>query len=294
MNHNARRATLTAGRVAQCVTRLASILLIAGGCRNKQPAPAQRTLASASIAGSATAPDADAPDSVPAEWAVNGPVWRFVVEWNAALDRHDAEALRAMYADRVSFYGQRRSKAEVIRAKQTAFEAEPDFHQQVPGFIDIRLGVGDYYVARFWKLSGKSDHLSGSNAKLVIGRGDGGPALILEEADEDASEKQNSACEVTAAEVVNALPQVERSMAHANARADASNGELRVGGIGPQDSNAPDGFSASIGLNSDERFETVISYEVDREGRLTVYIASEGPVVVPPAALRKVTRVCRR
>jgi hypothetical protein len=110
----------------------------------------------------------------------------------------------------------------------------------------------------------------------------------------DAMAPSAAACDVTAAEVVNALPAVQRSLAQAVARADASNGKLRYGGIGPQDLNDPDGFSASYGLHSDESYETVVSYHVDREGLLTVDIALEGPVVVAPADLRRVARVCRR
>jgi hypothetical protein len=292
MTCHAKRATPTVARGAASIAHAASIMLLAAGCHGKHRALARRT--PAPLAASASVPNAEASDAAPADWAVNGPVWRFVVEWNSALDHHDAKALQALYADRLSYYGQRRSKAEVIRAKQAAFESEPDLHQQIPGFIDINLGIGDYFRARFWKLSGKPDQLNGTNAKLVIERGDGGPLQIVEEADDDASEKQNSLCDWTAADVVNALPAVKQSVAKAFARADASNGKLRFGGIGPQDLSAPDGFFVSMGLHSDERFETVVLYGVDREGLLTVQIEWENSVAVPPAALRKVAQACRR
>jgi hypothetical protein len=225
---------------------------------------------------------------------VNSEERRLVGAWNDALNRHDTKALESLYADRVSFYGERRSKADVVRAKQAAFRAERDFQQQIPGFIDVTRGVGDYSVARFSKRSGRPDHLRETKAKLVLGRGDGGPLRIFEEADEKAAEKQQAACETTAAEVVNALPQVKRRLAEAWARVDASNGKLRAGGLGPQDLDSPEEFSASIGIHGDESFETVVWYRVDREGRMTVGLEDQGTIDLPPAALRRVARDCRR
>jgi hypothetical protein len=279
-------------RFGASVEYVLGVLIVTAGCHGKPRTVGQRT--PAATPADATPSVADASDPVAAELAVNGPVWRWVTEWSSAIARHDLDALRAMYGERVSFYGRRRSSDDVIRAQQAVFAAQPDFRQEIPGFIDIARGVGDYYVIRFWKLSGRTGGLRGNTTKLVVVRGDGGPLLIVEEADDEASTRQNAACEETAADVINALPAVRLSVAQAIARAQASHGALRFGGIGPQDSGDPEGFSVSLGLNSDERFESVVSYSVDREGRLSASAASAGPVVVPPAALRKVERVCRR
>jgi hypothetical protein len=282
-------------KVSATVVRIATIpLLVAStGCRHGHHNPPERA-PRASASGSATPPAAASSAPPAAEWPVNSEEWRLVGAWNDALNHHDTKALEALYADRVSFYGQRRTKAEVIRAKQAAFQAEPDFQQQIPGFIDVTRGVGDYSVARFSKRSGQPDHLRETEAKLVVGRGDGGPLRIFEEADQAAAGKQQAACDATAAEVVNALPEVKRRLREAWARVDASNGKLRAGGIGPQDLDSPDEFSASIGIHSDESFETVIWYRVDREGRITVGLEDQGTIDLPPAALRRVARDCRR
>ena len=284
---------LTITRLAMSLALAAASVLLLAACRGKSRAVVTRTPSPVVPAAvSAVVPDAGTP--APPEMTVNGPIWRFVVAWNTVLDHHDTNALQAFYADRVSFYGRRSSRAEVIRAKQASFAAEPNFHQRIPGYIDINLGVGDYYVARFYKLSGKSEPLSGTNAKLVVKRGDGESWLILEEADVEASEKQNALCDTTAAEVVNTLPAVERMVAEASAQADTSKGKLHLGGIGPQDLSAPDGFFASIDHQGDESSEPVLHYEVDREGHLMVLVGHEGPVGIPPAALRKVAQACRR
>jgi hypothetical protein len=76
----------------------------------------------------------------------------------------------------------------------------------------------------------------------VVGRDDGGPLLILEEGENEVSDKKNSACELAAADVVNALPAVKRSVTQMFARAATSNGTRRFGSIGPQDLGAPEGF----------------------------------------------------
>ncbi len=269
------------------------ILAVLQGCRGK-PRKAEKPAAVAASA-SVSMPDANTGEALPADVVVNGPVWQFVEAWGAAIDRHDVKALEGMYAERVSFYGQRRSKAEVIAAKQSAFAAEPDFHLQIPGFIEITHGVRDYYVAKFNKLSGKLGNLRGTDAKLVIGRSNDGPLLIREEADSGTSDMQNSDCSEVAAAVVNALPEVKHDLATADARANASKGALRVGGIGPMDLDDPDGFSVMLGLNSDEQFETVVSYEVNREGLLSLSDVTYGaPVAIPPSALRKIAKTCRR
>ena len=289
-----KRAMLTITPLAMSLALTAASVLLLAACRGKSRAVVTRTPSPVAPAAVSAVVVPDAGTSAPPEVAVDGPIWRFVVAWNTLLDHHDTNALQAFYADRVSFYGRRSSRAEVIRAKQTAFAAEPNFHQRIPGYIDINLGVGDYYVVRFYKLSGKSEPLSGTNAKLVVKRGDGETWLILEEADDEASEKQNALCDTTAAEVVNALPAVKRKVAEASAQADKSNGQLTLGGYGPQDLSTPDEFSATMYLQGDGDSEPVMTYTVDREGHLTVLVGHEGPVNVPPAALRKVAQACRR
>jgi hypothetical protein len=280
--------------VVPFATSVAS-LVACSGCRHERRVPTHRTLLTSATT---VAPDA-ASDPVSTEspedksLGVGGEVWRFVGAWSDAIDRHDCGALEAFYADEVGFYGQRLAKAAVVRAQQAVLDKNPTFHQRVPGFIDVSREE-DYLIARFSLHSGASNDLRDTDVRLVLRRGDGGPLLIVEEADEAAATKQQETCEAIAAEVVNALPQVKRRIADAWARVDASGDQLRFGGIGPQHVEIPDGFFASIGIHSDEAFETVVSYEVDRDGHLTVSIANEAPPVVSGRALGRVARACRR
>jgi hypothetical protein len=271
------------------------LLVASTGCRHERRAPTERAL---HTSVPMVAPDASS-DPVSAEspedksLGVGGEVWRFVGAWSDAIDRHDRSGLEPFYAEEVGFYGQRRAKAAVVRAKQAILDEDPTFHQQIPGFIDVSREE-DYFVVRFALRSGASNAARDTDVRLVLRRGDAGPLLIVEEADQAAATKQQEICETIAAEVVNGLPQVKRRIADAWARVDASGDKLRFGGIGPQNVDIPDGFVASIGIHSDEAFETVVSYRVDRDGRLTVSIASEAPPVVSPSALQRIARACKR
>jgi hypothetical protein len=281
--------------LAALLAAIVGLLVVSNACRHERRAPARRT---PQTLATTVAPD---PSSFPASTdspedkalGVGGEVWQFVSAWSDALDRHDTNALGGLYAEEVGFYGQRRTKAAVVHAKQAVLNSCPTFRQQIPGFIDVR-SVEDFYVARFSAHFGASNDLRDRDLRLVLRRGDGGPLLIVEEVDDATAEKQQERCETVAAEVVNALPQVKRRIAQAWARADASGGRLRFGGIGPQHVDVPNGFFASIGIHSDERCETVASYEVDRDGRLRLSIAGEPLPVVSPGALGRVARACKR
>jgi hypothetical protein len=121
------------------------------------------------------------------------------------------------------------------------------------------------------------------------------PAAVVSAArpEDELDEAALDRCQNVAAEAVNGLPEVKRAMAEAEARIEASGDKLRYGGIGPQDLNAPEGFTVSLGIHSDERFEDIVNYGVDRRGHLTVTVP--GSEVFPPAkVLEAVERACKR
>jgi hypothetical protein len=127
----------------------------------------------------------------------------------------------------------------------------------------------------------------------VLRVGDGGTWLVVEEADASLEPGASTgSCEEIVAEVVNVLPAVKRAVAEAQAVADESGGHTRFGGMGPND-DEDGGFSASIGLHTDDRFEALVRYSVDGKGRLTV-TAGGAELELPAATLRSVERACRR
>jgi hypothetical protein len=124
-----------------------------------------------------------------------------------------------------------------------------------------------------------------------------GRILIREETDESAqkviSARSDTACGETLTRIVCALPEVKAAYADANRAADASDGGARVGTIEPLGLDA-DTYSVGIGIHTDERFEALVWYEVDRATGLLSVTSYGSDVTVPAQGLREVERVCRR
>jgi ketosteroid isomerase-like protein len=220
--------------------------------------------------------------------------------WNDALDRHDVDALAALYADDVRFYGRSEPlpRAAVLRAKRAAFVASPGFHQQIVS--DIALAHDDEshdVAAHFSKRSSGAGPARDVKGYLVVHRSDAGPLLIVEESDEPSQAKAAAraddldACEATAIRVVNALPRVKAFMDDAMKRAEATDGRVNFASLGPID-NGDGTFAVMLGYDSAERFENGLSYDVDRKtGKVSI---DEGADTIPldPASQAAVKKAC--
>lgn len=216
-----------------------------------------------------------------------------VRNWNEALDRHDLEKLERLYGDEVYFYGLKRSKAQVMQAKRAALAKQPRFRQEIIGPIDFQKPLDDTVNANFTKKSGTGDKLLVIAAKLVLNRR-GNDWVIVEESDEKSLREQDATpegCEPKVTEVVHALPEVARALKEAADEVDKSDGGASLGGFGPQ----PDGyggFSVVTGVFMDDRLDSRVAYDVDRQGHLKVLVRYEA-VTPPEAALRAVEQACR-
>jgi hypothetical protein len=119
------------------------------------------------------------------------PQFALVLAWSNALDKHDADALDAIYGTTVDYYGLRLSHARVIAAKRAALKAAPTFKQTLRDISFDREGTDT--VARFLKSSGPDGKLREIRGKLVL-REEDGKLRVVGEADE-ASEKRNAGAE---------------------------------------------------------------------------------------------------
>jgi hypothetical protein len=255
------------------------------GARTEQVAPPSSALSAPSGAPFAMS-------AAPA--AENAPIVRAVQAWNDALDRHDLVALEKLYADSIAFYGREQSRLSVIRAKRGAFAKQPDFHQQLIGSVDVHAEPGGTFSAYFLKRTDGGGKTLVIGALLRLARAADGSLRVTQETDVETERKKPSdvvsSCVETAAEAVNSLPQIKQAIAGAQKAADESGGSARFGGIGPTEDS--DGVSASIGIHTDERFETYATYSVDAAGHLVV-TAGGDDVPVPASLLRKVANACR-
>ena len=116
------------------------------------------------------------------------------------------------------------------------------------------------------------------------------PPPVGDAADARRTAARRSGCQAIAAHAVNSLPEVKRASARAIEDARRSGGRTFFGGVGPID-DPDDGFTAGIGNHTDERFEAVVWYTVDRAGHLSVTVDGEDQQVGPDT-LRKVEQAC--
>ena len=225
--------------------------------------------------------------------------------WNHALDSHDVAALEPLYFKHVCYYGRVVALDAVIKQKKAALGAATAFQQQIVGDVTFLQSQGGFIVAHFTKRSGLAARLRDTHARIVLRRGaDSDEPRILEEADEGDPAGDSTAdacaqsawsavaqegCADAASRVVNDMPRVQKIVRELTA---ASTEGHSMGGMGPQD-NGDGTFSASIGVQTPERFEGRVDYTVQRStGQLTVSIdGTDAPV--PESAQRELANACK-
>ncbi len=261
---------------------------------HRDPSPAQQTPGAAPVASVTPAASIAAPSAVPALDPA-GEVRRSVHTWNDALDRHEVNALTGLYAERVRFYGRDLAGTAVVESKRRALGAQPDFHQELVGDIDVVAGDGGTWVATFTKRSGAAASAKDVRGKLVFRPGASGALAIVEESDAPTEARHaaatSDACEATVNRVVSALPRVKKAILDAQRAADQSGGQGTFGGIGPNGDD--DELVWGLGIHTNERFEGTVWYSVTRTGKLSVTVEGED-ISAPPAALAEVERACKR
>ncbi len=204
---------------------------------------------------------------------------RLVAAWNAALNAHDATALAAVYAPKVSFYGQNQSRDQVLAGKRAALAKSPDFKQSLSDVQFVPRPSGDVEV-KFKKTS------QGATvpAELVVAGAGSVYAIVVEtDSPTEALEQKRLSCEDTMYDVATNLPAVKRMYAEAGP-------DARPGGLFyPAEGNDR---SLSLGFDHDDHFENV--YFVDwKAGKFTVHSGGDdASLPIPPDGLARVTAKC--
>lgn len=204
-----------------------------------------------------------------------------VSAWDTALNRHDVAALAPLYAENVSFYGRATPRDELMRAKQRALTATPDYAQALSNLTLSRDADGSVKV-NFTKRSGARNAQREVDASLRLQRSKDG-FLIASESDapSDARSDRDKTCMEVALEAAYALPEVAR--AFKDAPADA-----RPGGV--TYTEEPTSGSAALGFHHDDHFEAVFSVDVDA-GKLNASQYGEA-LPVPSAVQARVRAKC--
>ena len=278
-------------RLARGVIRLSWLLPLCSACeRGKNTRKPSTEKLTASLALSASLPSA-APSALSSAATNVGKPLRCdqvtVIEaarqlmsgWNTALNAHDADALAALYAPEVSFYGRHFTRAQVVAAKRTALAATPGFNQQLS---DVRVAPAPEKRASvtFVKAFGAPFPV---RARLVVACASDGSYAIAAESDapSDALSDSGGGCEAAMYAAALALPEVTKQLA--NATPDAPSGGVSYPTEGTH-------YSLALGFHHEDRFES--AFFVDwLNGAFTVS-SGEAPLVVPPASLARVKAAC--
>jgi hypothetical protein len=280
------------------------LVLLGAGCGASPTTPVVPVATSASVSSTTTVPPVATKPAAPLP--ASGldadpdadPVRTLVHTWSAALDRHDVEALAALYEEHVRLYGADAPVpwGQVIEGKRRAL-AGGTFHQEIVGPIDVVHEAGNDFTARFVKRSGSNGRLSDVQARLRVRAKADRQLVIVEESDEPsdalalARRDPYGRCFAVAATAAHGVREVSEFESRALAEADASGGKLHVGGFGPQELGEGK-FGFGIGFQSDERFEGHVWYEVDRKTG-TIELTIEGtPVPVGESAEARVRVAC--
>jgi len=221
-------------------------------------------------------------------------VRKAVVAWSDALDKHDANALEAMYAPRVGFYGHEVSRSAVMAAKRRALGPTSTFHQSIEGDVSVDAAPTGWR-ARFSKRSGGAAKSGAVTAQLTFASSDAGSLLISEETDDPtiAREKQRPTgdCQSVASSVVNALPEVQSLLASTQKEL-SKYPDRSMGGVGPLDED-DGGFTVGLGVHQPDRYEAQVWYTVTATGKITVTVMGSD-VRVPPAGKATIERACKK
>lgn len=138
-------------------------------------------------------PAATVASSSPAAATPEPPARRVIQAWSDALDRHDVDALRGLYAEQVRFYGRWLPRSAVVASKRAALSGKSTFRQQLVGDIAM-TSHDDVVTAIFLKRSGVEGKQRDVRARLGLRKNDGGGLLIAEETD-DVTEKSTDSAE---------------------------------------------------------------------------------------------------
>jgi len=206
--------------------------------------------------------------------------------WNAALNHHSIDELRALYAAEVLFYGQRWTAQQVLDAKRKAFEKQPNFRQRI---TEVKFEQRDGRISiTFEKRSGKG--LKAVYGSLELEQQPGG-LKIVDESDEATDAKlrpQADTCPDAAMTVASSESVIQADIE----RVAREFPEVNPGGISYDQTGRTDRYSGSLGYFHPERYEA--RWFIDATaGKLTIRDAySDALLPVTGAQRALIQRLC--
>jgi hypothetical protein len=268
---------------------VAALLVSTGACRRDE-----RPRAKPALSASASPPVPVAPWTA-TDWFPNQKgAYRAVLAWHRALERRELDELAKLYTDQVEVSQITYTKDGALEKKRALFAKYPAFFHELIGKVELAKIAEGRVRASFTLKAGTPDDWEVMPASLELTtEPNGSEYLVAGEADAKSLRELElrPACDAKISEVLNSTPPYLSRQTEIQRSAARSNGHASVGGL-PPSPDGEGGFVFSIGHFLPDRFSTLLTYRVDRDGRLTV--DGELEKQISAAQLKAVEEACRR
>jgi DNA-directed RNA polymerase specialized sigma24 family protein/ketosteroid isomerase-like protein len=249
---------------------------------------------------SAASPDAGPPDAAPPD-AMLEDVRRTIRDWNAAMNRHDLQALKPLYAEDVSYYDRwdpTIPRARVLDAKRAMFGPASAYSQDVLGEVAVRPGdIMASRVAVFRMNATVAGVTKVTTVTVTLERELDGRFAISKETNEEGLRSKADwqlHCLTAASEAVRAVSEVQAFYAQAAKDTKTAEGEYpRLTEMDREDLPG-ERFERVTGYGTETRLlpSPRVDYVVDRKtGRVDVKVSGK-PVAVPAGAFAEIAAAC--
>jgi ketosteroid isomerase-like protein len=272
--------------------RTGVLLLAIGACRTPSSGATPSLQASSDPAAEAEGAALAHPASPPPQAETpEAPPDSVVHAWNEALSRHDLEALGALYAAQVLFYGTNLTRDACVQAKREAFRKTPDYRQKLrDDRVTIEPIDAEHVRARFTKISSASGKDHAFEASLVLSHEDG-QWRIAEESDQATDSRHAQTCEDAVMSAAMSTPPA-RAFLDAPVPAEAVDaGFLSRGGMVYPRNEGETRYTVALHSSFTDRMANEVWLEVDPKTG-TVY-QDTGRVRAEAALESAVVRACR-
>jgi hypothetical protein len=210
-----------------------------------------------------------------------------VVEaWTGALNAHDTDTLKRLYAKEVDFYGHHMSIDRVIAQKTQALKQAPDYRQWVENISTEQLGSDQYRVTfdKSWEISGKKSTV---RALLQVHKTVRSYVITLE-SDAKAQAQTNAASCLDA--VMALVISTKEATVLLNGPTDPDGGHttngLHFGSIPPESKD----YAVAVHESHEDHLATLGWFEVDpKTGKVT---HDEQPISADAQKAAKVRQLC--
>jgi hypothetical protein len=272
--------------IVACDTRPAT-----EGAPSATATPPTTPPATAMATGAATAATGPMPQVDPLETEIVAATNK----WNDALTRHDADALKNIYASKLRLYTIETTRDDAVKTKADAFKTTGKDYTQSISYLEVDVRKKAEPRAVFnkkWTAGGKEQQV---RASLTFTK-EAGKWMIKEESDAPSDQRRLRAaqnadgCEALVQKLASSTPEAKRILTSPTnpAKGHLSNG-TRIGGGPPEQ----DKYSIAVHETHDDHYATLMWIDVDPKTGAMTSALDDKPLQGSPDLVEKVKAACK-